>query len=153
MRLLRREEGVSIVELAFVLPIFLIVLAVTVPIVKAGWDYVSLTNATAHGVRYASRADVNARESPDGLTRRPTAEEVEAFVREAAGGLDLSQVTVSPEPSRALPGETITVSATHEFSFGPLGDLANTVKDLFFGGGAYLPESKSITVSSTGREE
>lgn len=153
MDLLRREDGVSILELAFVLPIFLIVLAVTVPIVKAGWEYVSLTNATAHGVRYASRVDTNARESADGLTRRPSAEEVEAFVREAAGGLDLSGVTVSPEPSRTLPGETVTVSATYEFSFGPLADMANGVKGLFFGGGAYLPESKPITVSSTGREE
>lgn len=151
-RRLLRDDGTSVIELAFVLPVLLLVVALTVPTVKAGWEYVTLTRATSHGVRYASRVDVNARDSAVGLTRRPTAAEVEAFVRDAAGGLGLTEVTVTPEPAGALPGETIRVTATHEITFGPLADLANAVGGLF-GEGALLPQSKSVTVSATGREE
>lgn len=154
LRIARREEGASVIELAFVLPVLLLVFAATVPVVKSGWEYLSLTRATAHGVRYASRVDVNARESSVGLTRRPTADEVEAFVRDAAGGLNLDSVTVTPEPAGALPGEAITVTATYEFTYGPLADIANGVVGLAsFGGDQLLPQSKVVTVSATGREE
>lgn len=152
MRRLRSDEGISVVEFSLVLPVLLLVLAVTAPLVMAGWEYLSVSRATAHGVRYASRVDVNARESSVGLTRRPTSDEVDTFVREAADGIELKSVTVSPEPAGALPGEIISLTVTHEISYGPLAELANAVSE-FIGGGALLPESAVVTVTAQGREE
>ncbi len=151
-KLARDDRGVSTLELGLVLPVLLLLLAVVVPLVEAGWEYMTLSRAAAAGIRYATRADTNARESSIGLTRRPTAAEVEAFVREAAEPLSLRSVSVSPEPAATLPGESITLTASHEVSFGPLADLANAVKSLF-SDGQLLPQSSVVTVSARGREE
>jgi hypothetical protein len=151
---MRDDRGLSSLELGLVLPIVMLVLTVTVPVVQAGWSYLQLSRATAAGIRYATRADENARPSPSGtLTRRPTPDEVGAFVREAAGPLSIGSIDVSPDPSGSLPGETITVAVTHEVSLGPLAAAANGLTSVFFGGGRLLPESKVITVSARGREE
>jgi hypothetical protein len=152
--MLRREEGVSTMELAFILPVLLLLLTLVLPLMKGGWEYMVLSRATAHGVRYATRVDTNVRMSSSGfLTRRPTTAEVDAFVRDAVDPLELNSVTVSPEPASSLPGEVITVRAGYEVSFGPLASLANGVKSAFFGGGQFLPETKQITVTARGREE
>ena len=150
----RRDDGVSTLELGMVLPVLLLLLTVVMPIVKAGWEYMVVSRASAHGIRYATRVEPNARISDAGtLTRRPTATEVEAFVRDAAAPLNLSSVTVSPEPASTLAGDVITVRAGYTVNFGPLAGLANSVKTGFFGGSDILPESKEITVSARGREE
>jgi hypothetical protein len=151
---LRRQDGVSTLELGLLLPILLLLLTAVVPIVKAGWEYMVVSRASAHGIRYATRVDTNARMSDKNfLTRRPTATEVESFVRDAARPLQLTTVTVSPEPAGLLPGEIVTVRARYLVNFGPLGSLANNVKTALFGGGNLLPESTEITVSARGREE
>jgi hypothetical protein len=154
----RREDGAATLEFGLVLPILLVLAAMTFPLLKAGYEYIALTRAVSHGIRYASRADENARYAPDGvtLTRRPTASEVDAFVREAVGpGLseNVDEVTVDPEPFGALPGEPIKIEATYQVSYGVLDDIANAVRGVFFGGGAYLPDSTPVTVSAKGREE
>lgn len=160
VRRLRDEHGVSSLEFGLILPVLMLVLSATVPILQAGWSYLTLSRAAAAGVRYASRADTNAREFSDcdarsGLTRRPKRCEVEAFVRDAAGPLNLTAVQTlvggdpSVEPADALPGETITVVATHEVRFFlPLAGVANA-----FFGSELLPESKVIVISAQGREE
>lgn len=153
MRSLRGDDGASSVELAWVLPVLLLVLSLIVPSLQAGWQYMTMSRATAAGIRYATRVDPNARESSVGLTRRPTTAEVDTFVREAAAPLDLESVTVTPEPAGALPGEAITVTVSHEVAFGPLASLANGVSALFFGGGELLPDVKTVTVSARGRQE
>lgn len=157
-----REDGVSVVELALVLPILLLLLATVAPVVKAGFEYMSLTRATAHGIRYATKVEVNARCDGtvdewgrcDGeLRRRPTTDEVEAFVRDAAWPLQESEVVVTPEPAGSMAGELVTVTATHEVSFGPLGGVANVISQVFFGGSALLPESGTMTARAYGRQE
>jgi hypothetical protein len=155
---LRREDGAAALEFGLVLPILLIVAAMTFPLLKAGYEYIALSRAVSHGVRYASRADENARYAPDGvtLTRRPTASEVDAYVRDAVGpelSDNVTAVTVTPEPFGALPGEPIDITATYQVSYGVLADIANAVHGVFFGGGAYLPETSEVTVSARGREE
>ncbi len=151
---LRREDGVSSVELALLLPVLLLLLTVAMPLVKGGWEYMVVSRAAAHGIRYATRADPNVHAAPGGLlTRRPTAAEVDSFIRDAADPIALTSVSVSPEPAGSLPGELITVQAKYTVSFGALASVANEVKALFFGGGTFLPESKEITVSTRGREE
>lgn len=154
MRRLRGEEGIAAVELSLVLPVLLLLLVAVMPLVKAGWEYMVVSRASAHGVRYATRVDVNARVSSGGfLTRRPTTDEVVAFVREATAPLELESVTVSPEPAATLPGDLVTVQSRFRSSFGPVAGLVNGVKSLFFGGGAVLPEESQITVTARGREE
>ena len=154
MRSLRRDDGISTLELAFVLPVLLFLLTLVVPLVMAGWEYMVVSRAAAHGIRYATRVDPNPRVSDSGvLTRRPTSTEVQDFVRDSASPLALSSVTVSPEPIATLPGDLITVRATRTVTFGPLAGLANGVKKTFFGGGDILPEEKDISVSARGREE
>lgn len=160
MRRIRLEHGISSLEFGLILPVLMLVLTASVPILQAGWSYLTLSRATAAGVRYASRADTNARQFSDcdersGLTRRPKRCEVEAFVRNAADPLALSSVHTmvggdpSVDPADALPGETITVLATHEVRFFiPLVDVAN---GLF--GRELLPQSRVISVSAQGREE
>lgn len=147
------EKGASTVELGMLLPVLMVLLAVTVPLIRAGWEYMVVSRAVSHGVRYASRADVNPRvSSPGALTRRPTTSEVQAFVADAATPLSPGAVAVTPEPSGALPGEPIHVSATYEMSFGPLASVANTLRGAFFGGQIF-PTTTQVTVSSKGREE
>src|SRR5688572_23393205 len=141
-------------ELGLLVPVLMLLLVTVLPLVKAGWEYMLVSRASAHGIRYATRVDVNARTTSSGvLTRRPTTAEVDAFVRDAASPLSLSSVTVSPEPITTLPGDLITVRTSYTVRFGPLAGIANSVKTSFFGGGDILPESKEITVSARGREE
>lgn len=153
MRRLRAESGGATMEFALLLPLLMLLLATAAPVVKAGWEYMVLDRAVAHGVRYASRVDVNARTFSGGLTRRPTAEEVQAFVRQTAAPLLPSAVTVTPEPTSALPGEQITVEATYEISFAGVAAAANGVDAVLFGGDGIFPQSMTVMVSATGREE
>jgi hypothetical protein len=151
-----REVGAATVELGIVLPVLLILVAGVAPLIKFGLEYMVLSRAVSHGLRYATRVDTNAHYIPDGVTlsRRPSAGEVQAFVRDAAGPLELSvaDIAVVPDPLGALPGEPIKVEATYEVSFGLLADLANAAKDLL-GLSADLADSKRIEVSVRGREE
>lgn len=153
MRRLRDDAGTATLEFGLLLPVFMLLLVVAAPVIKAGWEYTVLDRAVAHGVRYASRVDVNARTYSGGLTRRPTSAEIEAFVRESAAPLSPSSVWVSPEPISALPGEAVTVSATYEISFAGVAATANALDEALFGGDGILPESMTVTVSATGREE
>ncbi len=152
----KREEGAATVELGIVLPILLILIAGVAPLIKFGLEYMVLSRAVSHGLRYATRVDTNAHYIPDGVTlsRRPSAGEVQAFVMDAAGPLELSvsSVAVAPDPLGALPGEPIKVEATHEVSFGVLADLANAAGELL-GGEGNLANSTTIKVSARGREE
>jgi hypothetical protein len=154
-RILRRDDGAAALEFAIILPILLALLAFVAPFIKFGYDYMVLQRAVAHGVRYASRADINPVVRSDGsVGRRPLPSEVKTFVSNSSNGKVLaSTVDVTPNPTLAVPGELITVEVDYEMSYGPLADIANGVKELFFGGGAFLPSSTTVTVSARGREE
>ena len=153
--IVRREDGAAAMELGIVLPLLLVLMAFVAPLVKFGYDYMVIQRAAAHGVRFASRADVNVRYAEDGvtLTRRPTPSEVAKFVGDSSDGMiDPGQVAVFPNPSSALPGERIEVTVDHTISYGPLAEIANEIKKTFFGGSAFPTESP-VKVSAWGREE
>ena len=154
-RYFRREEGAAALELGIILPILLVLFAFVAPFIKFGYDYMVLQRAVSHGVRYASRVDVNPVVRSDGtIGRRPLPAEVKSFVASSSNGkVQAATVTVDPNPSLALPGEQITVKVDYVLSFGALADIANSVKGAFFGGGAFLPDSTTVTVSARGREE
>lgn len=153
-RYIRREEGSAAVEFGIILPVLLVLLAFLAPVVKFGYDYMVVQRAAAHGVRYASRADINPVVRSDGsVGRRPLPSEVKAFVSDSSNGKVLaSGVQVTPNPSLAMPGEPIEVTVDYTVSYGPLVDIANAVKSAFFGGSAFLPP-QTVTVSARGREE
>lgn len=154
-RLLRREEGSAAMELGLVIPVLLVLLAFVAPLIKFGYDYMVVQRAASHGVRYASRADVNPQLRTDGsLGRRPLPSEVASFVSASSDGkITASNVAVEPDPSKAVPGERITVTVNYPLSYGPLAEIANGVKAAFFGGGAFLPSTTTVKVSARGREE
>jgi len=155
VRRARGEEGAAAVEFGIILPILLVLLTFVAPIVKSGYEYMVLQRAVSHGVRFASRADVNPRVSDSGtLTRRPSTAEVRQFVVQAAQpvGISASNITVIPEPRAAMPGSQVQVSADYTMDYGPLGDMANGVKKMLFGGGDLLSDFE-VTVSARGREE
>jgi Flp pilus assembly protein TadG len=154
-RLLRREEGAAALEFGLVLPVLLVLLAMVAPLIKFGYDYMIVQRAAAHGVRYASRTDINPQLRSNGtLGRRPIPSEVASFVSASANGkVSAANVSVAPDPSKALPGEQIKVTINYPMSYGPLADIANGVKAALFGGGAFLPSTTTVTVSARGREE
>ncbi|HVL50860.1 MAG TPA: TadE/TadG family type IV pilus assembly protein, partial [Actinomycetota bacterium] len=93
------EEGTAAMELGIILPLLLVLAALVAPLVKFGYDYMEVQRAASHGVRYATRADVNAR--PDGLGRRPREADVRQFVSDSSGGkVSAAAVSVVPDPSR-----------------------------------------------------
>ncbi|CAN5888940.1 hypothetical protein BH23ACT12_BH23ACT12_05550 [soil metagenome] len=153
---LRKEKGSAAVELAIILPVLMMLFAMIAPFVKFGFDYMVVQRAASHGVRYASRADVNGRTAADSATavRRPSPTEVANFVRDSSNGkVTPASVTVTPNPRQAVPGEPITVAVVYQMSYGPLTQIINSLKTAFFGGGAFLPSSTTVTVSARGREE
>jgi len=154
-RRMRGEEGASAVEFGLILPIMLVLLAFVAPIVKSGYEYMVLQRAVSHGVRYASRVDVNPRsDGAGGLTRRPSPTEVKQFVVDSAQPLEvaLADITVNPNPRNVLPGAQIEVSAVYLMDYGVMADFANAVKGAFFGGGTFVAPWE-VTVSARGREE
>jgi Flp pilus assembly protein TadG len=155
VRRTRGEQGAAAVEFAIIVSILLMLFTMVVPIVKSGYEYMVLQRAVSHGVRFASRADVNPRVSDSGtLTRRPSVSEVRQFVVDAAQpvGVSAANITVIPEPRAAMPGAQVQVEATYTMSYGVMGDFANTVKKTFFGPGDVLSDYQ-VTVSARGREE
>lgn len=155
LRRIRREDGAAAVEFAMILSILLLLFSFVAPIVKSGYEYMVLQRAVSHGVRYASRVDVNPRsDGAGGLTRRPSPAEVKQFVVDSAQPLQvaLADVTVNPSPRNVLPGAQIEVSANYTMSYGIMGKFANTVKATFWGGDDLLADWPVI-VSARGREE
>jgi Flp pilus assembly protein TadG len=155
VRRTRGEEGAAAVEFAIIVSILLMLFTIVAPIVRSGYEYMVLQRAVSHGVRFASRADVNPRVSDSGtLTRRPSVAEVRQFVVEAAQplGVTAADITVAPEPRVAMPGAQVEVSASYTISYGILGSIANGIKSALFGGGDVLSDYE-VTVSGRGREE
>ncbi|MGQ0679283.1 MAG: TadE/TadG family type IV pilus assembly protein [Actinomycetota bacterium] len=151
----RGEKGAATVELALVLPVLLVLMAFVAPIVRGGYEYMVLQRAVSHGVRYATRVDVNPRsDGAGGLTRRPSVAEVRQFVVSAADPLQITtgQIQVTPNPRLALPGGQVEVTADYTIDYGVMADFVNAVKGTFFGGGAFVSEW-DVTVSARGREE
>lgn len=153
MKLRGRESGISTLEVGLLVPVLLLIFSFAVPVISAGYAYMTLSRATAAGIRYATRTDTNARGSSYGLTRRPTSAEVEDFIRQTATPLTLQSVEVDPQPVTALPGETVTVVVRHEITFGPMAALVNSTSRLLSSGRDLLPSATTITVTARGREE
>lgn len=117
----RRENGQALVELALVLPIFLMLLLGIVQFGTVFRDYIALTDATRVGARQASVA----RSIQPEADRIPN---VVARVHKAAVNLDQNKMTVTVTPVMVdgiTPGweasGDVTVRATYPFKLNLFG--------------------------------
>ena len=92
----RREQGQAVVELALVLPIFLLLLMGIVQFGTVFRDYVALTDATRVGARQAAVARSIQPES----ARIPN---VVSKLQAAAVNLNTSKISITVTPVRAIP--------------------------------------------------
>jgi len=147
-RLFRAARGQSLVEFALVIPILLILVFGIIDFGMGLRSYISLTNATREGARFAAVG--NPAGAYPGDCNGSTSTSVIGRVCVAIEGLDLADLnTVSVAyPSGQSPGNSVVVAADYTYNFiTPLGDIAN-----FFTGGA-MPETLTLSTSTDMRLE
>ncbi len=81
-----RQRGAAIAEFGLVFPIFLLMVVGTIEVGRGIWTYNTLAHAARQGARFAM---IHGSQSPT------TAEEVRTVVRNAAVGLNPSQIAVT----------------------------------------------------------
>lgn len=165
MTRLRAERGSQAVELALVALVVLLVSTALVPIAQLAVTQSRLSRAAADGLRYATRVLPNpctpgaagcpftepaACGAP--LRRRPTASEVSAFVREAAGEGQALAVSVTPAPCAAVSGQEIRLELVRSHDLGPLAEAANRLGALVSGRDLF-PAAVELRTSLLGYEE
>ena len=129
----RRERGQSMVEMALVLPLFLVIVMATVDFGWALRSYIVVTNAAREGAR-------------DGVVGASEADIKATVVDKSSGLLNASDVTVTN--AQTEPGTELTVSVDYDYHYiSPLGPLLNLLS-----GGA-VPDPVPISSSTTMRME
>jgi Flp pilus assembly protein TadG len=150
-RRLRAERGVAAVELALMLPVVVFLVMTAVPSVAAVIAYVDLSEASEAGARYATAAHLDP-ENPTVYRFRPDAAGVAAYLRRISE-VSLDSVSVTPDPSNALPGTEVTITLTHHVSFGPLARVANALAGLVHADPPFPDGGVVLTSTATMREE
>ncbi len=110
-RLWRDTAGGSAVELAFVLPIMLALVAGTVDGGRALFAFNTVEKLAKEGARYAS---VRGSETPSPATQA----EITDYLKSQATGLDNAKLTVNPTWPDGVnhdPGERVTVTVTYQY--------------------------------------
>jgi Flp pilus assembly protein TadG len=133
----RRERGQSIIELAFVLPVFLVIIMATVDFGLALKSWITITNAAREGARYAAVTCVAAADDSEVITETEDA---------AADLADDVTVTVVNCPGDTADSVVVTVDYTYTL-ITPLGGM------LSFLGGDGLPSGIDLSSSSDMRLE
>lgn len=121
------------VELALVLPVFLVIVMATVDFGWALRSYIVVTNAAREGARHGVVGDSEAA--------------IKAVVADKSSGLlDAADVTVTN--AQSAPGTEVSVRVDYDYQYiSPLGDLLN-----FLSGGA-VPNPLPISSTTTMRME
>jgi Flp pilus assembly protein TadG len=143
-RNLRKERGQSLVELAFALPIFLVLL---MGVIDFSWglkSWISVTNAAREGARYGAVNCASANDSADldGSGDFDADDVVQRALDTATGlGLTAGDVTVT-NCTPGASGESVVVGIDYDYELvTPLGGLMS-----MFGGSI----TDSITLHSEG---
>jgi len=147
-RLLTTTRGQSLVEFSLVLPVLLIMVFGIIDFGMGLRSYISLTNATREGARFAAVGNP-AGAYPDDCDGSTSTSAV-GRVCVAMEGLDLGDVqTVSVTyPNGQSPGSDVLVTAEYTYNFiTPLGDLMG-----FFSGGVF-PNTLDLQTSTDMRLE
>lgn len=121
---LKNERGQALVEFALVIPIFMMLLLGILQFGIIFNNYITLTDAARAGSRVAA------------VSRNDTcpACKAEAAVKDAANGLDMSELDVQVASSWR-PGEQVTVTAKYPYKINILGqvvasgDLTTEIKE------------------------
>jgi hypothetical protein len=132
-----RERGQSIVELAFVLPVFLVIVLATIDFGLALKSWITITNAAREGARYAAVTCVNAADDSEVISETEDA---------SADLADDVEVTVANCPGDTADSVVVTVEYTYEL-ITPLAGM------LSFLGGDGLADSIDLSSSSDMRLE
>ena len=147
-RLLRGRRGQSLVEFSLVLPILLIMVFGIIDFGLGLRSYISLTNATREGARFAAVG--NPAGSFPSQCNGTTTTTVIGRTCVAVEGLNRSNITsvTVTYPNGQGPGNSVIVSANYTYQYiTPLGDIIH-----FFSGGA-LTETLSLSTSTDMRLE
>ncbi len=129
----RRQRGQSVVELALVLPLFLVIVMATVDFGWALHSYIVITNAAREGAR-------------EGVVGGSEDEIIAIVVDKSSGLLEASDVTVTN--ARTAPGTELTVKVDYKHHYiSPLAPLLSLLS-----GGA-VPDPLPISSDTTMRME
>ena len=144
----KASKGQSLVEFAMVLPLLVILIFGIIDFGMGLRSYISLTNATREGARFAAVGNLAGAYPADcdGATNTT----VIGRVCVAIEGLDLSalnDVSVT-YPDGQAPGNSIVVSAQYTYTFiTPLGDIVS-----FISGGSF-DDTLTLNTSTDMRQE
>ncbi|MEJ2211418.1 MAG: pilus assembly protein, partial [Anaerolineae bacterium] len=110
------QEGQSLAEFAFSMPLLVILLVGVIAISWAGFCYVSVTNGARQGARWVLRYDVTP-EGPLGAAAS-IQEEIESVVEDSMPMLDPNLVTVvvSPAPNEWESDTLISVQVLYQMN-------------------------------------
>ena len=131
-----RERGQNLVEFAFILPLFLVLVFAIVDFGMGFRAWISITNSAREGARVGA-----VRGSCDAIRDR---------VKDTSGGLVTadSQITITPSTCDGAAGSEVVVTVEYDYDFvSPNGGLLS-----MFGGGG-VPSSVSIQSTSNMRVE
>ena len=146
-RLIRGGRGQSLVEFVLVLPIFLILIFAVIDFGMGLRSYISLTNATREGARFAAVGNLAGAYPADcGVTDTTVVGRV-CIGMEGLNLANLQSVSVG-YPDGQLPGNDVSVSAEYTYEYiTPLGDLMS-----FLSAGAF-PDTLNLQTSTDMRLE
>ncbi len=137
VRNIESQRGVALVEFAFILPAFFLILFSIVDFGRAYSASVTLTNAVREGARY-------------GVTNPTDSSGIVAKVQNAAGPYNTRSLSV-PSPTcnaSCTSGQSVVVTSNYSFAFiTPLAAIAHLIS------GGTIPSTFTITNSATMRIE
>jgi Flp pilus assembly protein TadG len=142
-----RARGVETVELAIVLPVFLLLLFAMLDFSRLFFTEITLQHAMREGGRFGVTGQ-RLPDPDDPGTLQSRVDSIRQVVEESAVGISVAADSVSissvhgGQGSAGGPGDTFTISLSHRFLF------ATPLVGQFFDGGAY-----QFTVSTTFRNE
>jgi Flp pilus assembly protein TadG len=99
----RKSRAQAMVELAFVMPILILLIIGALDVGRLFYDDIIVGNAVREGVRRA-------------IDSSYTDSQIQTFVQNAAPGLTLTGITVIPSPRTVSDTSTITVRATYSMT-------------------------------------
>lgn len=125
-RLRRDERGIQLVELAIVIPIFVLLFAATAEFGRYFYEYTTLAKASRAGARYLATASVKTAEDT-------TAKNIVVYGNSAGTGspvltgMTTANVTITRQGGVPVLPETVTVKIS-DFKHQPIFDLGKLLK-------------------------
>lgn len=170
----RADDGIAVVEMAIVLALLLLLAVGALPLFSLLLGHIDLGRATAEGLRFATKVEANpCSAGTDGCVfelpasgcthdtrRRPSADEVEAYLRAGTGNdalvvrvHDPADPATTLQPCNSRPGTPIAVTASYDHDLGIFGSLANAASSLGGNGPMFTDNTINVRSTAIGTEE